>query len=97
MDVEGAERDIISDWINSESGVLDRVLQIGVEFHDVMSHVNQYYAIVRGLYRRGFRLISFDPNLNQVPLSDSGFFKMFELVFRKTAQPCDLGLGKGTT
>lgn len=40
IDVEGAEREILPNLI--KSGVLERVKQIGVEFHGVVKQVSLY-------------------------------------------------------
>ena len=93
MDIEGNELEILPNWI--ESGILKRVKQIGVEFHNVNSErVESYWNIIEGLYEQGFRLMTYDPNLavNSVraegKISDSFVHTVHEVTFRKNAYTC---------
>ena len=65
------------------SGSLKNVLQIGVEFHDVVNHINDFLAIVVGLYKSGFVTIAWEPNTVVKP--ESGPFAYFEIVFRRSS------------
>ncbi|TRY80019.1 hypothetical protein TCAL_06575, partial [Tigriopus californicus] len=61
VDIEGAERKGFKEWINS--GAMDNVLQVGVEFHNTESFAREYWRITKGLHQLGFIHISYDPNL----------------------------------
>ena len=65
------------------SGSLKNVLQIGVEFHDVVNHINDFLAIVVGLYKLGFVTIAWEPNM--VAKKEGAPFAYFEIVFRRSA------------
>ena len=61
---------------------MENVLQIGVEFHDVVNQINDFFAIVVGLYKLGFVTIAWEPNTVVKP--KSGPFAYFEIVFRRS-------------
>ena len=65
------------------SGSLENVLQIGVEFHDVVNNISDFFAIVVGLYKLGFVTIAWEPNMVVKP--ESGPFAYFEIVFRRSS------------
>ena len=51
LDVEGAEREVLPNWI--ESGILKNVKQIAIEFHEVNAEsVGIYWSIVKGLLQQ---------------------------------------------
>lgn len=62
--------------------MLDQVLQIGLEFHQVPDNIRHFSTLVRDLYGLGFKIIAWDPNL-ETHLK-SGLYEYFEVVFRKT-------------
>ena len=64
------------------SGVIDRIRQIGVEFHEVGKFIYVYAKIVKRLSARGFKIISWEPNFT----TQRGIngYDFFEVVFRKT-------------
>ena len=66
------------------SGSLENVLQIGVEFHDVVNNISDFFAIVVGLYKLGFVTIAWEPNMVVKPES-GGPFAYFEIVFRRSS------------
>ena len=66
------------------SGSLANVLQIGVEFHDVVDNVKGFFAVVVELYKLGFVTVAWEPNLGG-PRDKSGPFAYFEIVFRRSA------------
>ncbi len=80
LDVEKNEMSLLPAWI--ESGVLRRVAQIGVEFHRVPNFIGSYADIIKALYKDGFRIISWDPNLH-FPAGKQGYFSFFEVLFRR--------------
>ncbi len=63
------------------SGALDNVLQIGIEFHEARKHLRKYFDIVQRLYRHGFVVVAWEPNL--VASRKGGPSDYFEVVFRK--------------
>lgn len=87
VDAEGAELKALRDWI--ESGALDNVRQIGVEFHthmekkDVAPVLMELVEDFQSLNRMGFRLISYDANacMGKVPDPEHRYYSLFELVF----------------
>ncbi len=63
MDIEGQEADLLSSWLNrTRGGVLARTLQLGFEFHRVTERHRAFFRLLRGLYRLGFLLVSWEPN-----------------------------------
>jgi len=63
MDVEGMELLLLPEWLRK--GLLKNVRQLAVEFHSVQRrrNVSRYARIVKELHRRGFKLMSWQPNL----------------------------------
>ena len=60
------------------------MLQIGVEFHDVVDNVKGFFAVVVELYKLGFVTVAWEPNLGG-PRDKSGPFAYFEIVLRRSA------------
>ena len=58
------------------------MLQIGIEFHDVPNNIRRYFTIVQRLYKLGFVVIAWDPNLFEK--HREGPFAYFEIVFRRS-------------
>ena len=58
------------------------MLQIGIEFHDVPNNIRRYFSIVQRLYKLGFLVIAWDPNL--FTKHRKGPFAYFEIVFRRS-------------
>lgn len=86
VDVEGAELDIFPQLVESEH--IERVKQIGVEFHGVRGGYLKYFVdIMQKLYRKGFKIIAFDPNY--VMGQSEKFMPYFEIVFRRVQTSCD--------
>ena len=92
VDVEGAELKSIREWI--ESGILDHVRQIGIEFHtgkdfvkesDVVPVLLRLVEDCRKLHDLGFRLISSDLNGCAGSETDgrNRYNPFFEIVFYK--------------
>ena len=74
-------------------GYCAHVFQLAVEFHGVTSsRFAPYHTIVRGLYLRGFRQISWEPNLVAASPGRKGHSPMFEVTFRRRKEgevgPC---------
>ena len=93
MDIEGAEKPVLLNWI--DSGLLKNVQQLGVEFHNVKSdNVQVFWDIVEGLYRQGFRLMTFAPNYAlRSESAGENWEKAFihplhEVTFRKVNTAC---------
>lgn len=70
-------------YIFTFSGAVANIKQLGFEFHFVNANVVKYWIIIQSLYQQGFRVISYDPNFCSAD-SGRGFYKLFEIVFRKT-------------
>lgn len=82
IDIEGEEKNSIPDWI--ESGALDNVEQIGMEVHLQQKHKwldALYISHYQSLYKIGFRLISWDPNVYKGIVNKKSIY--MELVFKK--------------
>ena len=82
IDIEGSELDLIPLW--ARQGLLKHVSQIGVELHAAVFKVEETFRLVQELYRNGFRLIAWDPNLCVGVLPFQQFHWNVEVVFRKT-------------
>ena len=76
-DIEKEEIQSVPQWI--ESGSLDNVRQIGLEFHDTSRTAKVYGNISKSLLKIGFKLISFEPNF-ALPNPR----QCVEVVFRRT-------------
>ncbi|XP_063725171.1 uncharacterized protein LOC134853150 [Symsagittifera roscoffensis] len=85
VDVEGAEREAMVEWIKSDS--LRKVQQIGIEFHQVSIYIRTYVQMVQQLYELGFKTIAWDPNMTTRPKSGEPF-NYFEIVFRRSELNC---------
>jgi hypothetical protein len=70
-------------------GLLDRVHQIGVEFHSASEDTfsPKYFEITKELAKHRFVPISFDPNFSS-GMSIPTFPVFFEIVFRKVRLNC---------
>lgn len=94
MDIESAELGVLPDWL--EKGLFDNVLQFGVEFHELSDkNVQAYWDIVTGLYKAGFKLMTFEPNfgagVTKVKPEEKSkplFHPWFEVTFRKVDLKC---------
>ena len=76
-------RSICYPFINiSYSGLVKLIRQIGVEFHQVHTYITMYAAIVKDLYRMGFKIISWEPNYTTQ--KGKYGYDYFEIVFRQT-------------
>ena len=64
------------------SNSLTNVLQIGVEFHDVPNNIRRYFTIVQRLYKMGFVVFAWDPNLLTRHMKEP--FPFFEIVLRRS-------------
>ena len=94
MDIEGAERGVLSAWIDLEgqgkATPLAFIRQMAVEFHSEKSKKEwKNAAIIAGLTRAGSKLINFEPNLVGGK-GAYGKFGCFEVLFRKTELPCGM-------
>ena len=69
-------------------GLIRNVQQIGIEMHWVENYPQEYARIVQHLYREGFKIISWDPNLHVGKRLWSNYFGLFEVVFRRTVLDC---------
>ena len=85
MDVEGAERKVVKDWI--DFGLTRNVQQIGMEFHSVDQFLREYQTIISGLYEQGFKVMAWEPNYG-VALGPQKFHNNFEIFLRKTKTAC---------
>jgi len=61
--VEGDEIELFEEWIRRD--LLKNVLQIGIEFHNVINghRYKKYFKLIKQLHYLGFKLLAFDPNL----------------------------------
>lgn len=78
--------EVLRDWL--KNGLLEKVNQIGAEFHYVSKHLETYRKLIWDLDLAGFRIIAMDPNLtfdpgNRPRGSRNIFGDFFEIVFRK--------------
>ena len=87
IDIECAEVAVLNDLVQSD--LLLNVQQIGVEFHNVSgpTNLNVFFDLTWQLHLAGFQIISFDPNYEIG--QQNGFFKTFEIVFRKFVFSCE--------
>ena len=58
----------------------------------MFDYIREYAQIIQGLYKLGFKVISYDPNMGTMPTRKG--FPLFEIVFRKT-KVCMTGGGRG--
>ena len=58
-----------------DSGVMANVQQVSLEYHTWQGFVSTYVQVTQALYKHGFRIIAFDPNLIDR--------SCFEIVLRK--------------
>ena len=85
-DIEGSERELLLLW--AKQGLLDRVQQIGIEFHGVsQQNLKIHVDILTELFKLGFKVISFDPNY-VMGTNEQRFMQYFEIVFRKVQTNC---------
>ena len=93
VDVEGMEIPLIRNWISD--GLTDRIDQIQIEFHtgdkvikksEMVDTLTELMDDLRDLYRRGFRSISYEPNLFAGKGYDYGknkYYSLFDIVLYK--------------
>jgi hypothetical protein len=96
IDIEGSELDAVQEWI--DSGILDNVDQIGIEFHTgelflkeekIAKKLYGLLESLKKLYILGFRIISYTPN-NCVGKSqdiEKRFYTFFDIVLYKLTKP----------
>jgi len=84
VDIEGHELDALPEWI--ESGALEKVDQLAMEFHLGRIHWEKRFKwmlkLLQQLYTMGFRLISHEVN-SAVGIAYDDYYSFFEVVLMK--------------
>ena len=89
IDIEGMEMKGLPQWI--QSGSLDHVRQIGMEWHIEESEKSlmAYYDILQELIKKGFKLISYEVNGCRGRKNDAKiYYRFFEIVLRQSKLKC---------